>query len=210
MAETARYSHSTNNLPTEIMEEICVDDVMEVVRKGYEQELTEHLYSIDTTGSFKFIYEEESDNSLPFLDTLMIRKEDGTVKLLVYRKKTHTDQYLNFTSHHPLHQKLRVIKTLLDRCNIVSEPEDREKEVEHITKAQERCGYPSWIIKNVKEQQSQKGKTTEKKEKKKSKGMVTLPYVKGVTEPVQRILIHHEIATSVRPHQNIRRILVHP
>ena len=112
-------------------------------------------------------------------------------------------------SHHPLHQKLWVIKTLLDRCNnIVSEPEDREKEVEHITKAQERC----WTIKNVKEQKSQKEKTTEKKEKntEKSKDMVTLPYVKGVTEPVQRILKHHEIATSVRPHQNIRRILVHP
>ncbi|KAI0221860.1 Ligand-gated ion channel 4 [Lamellibrachia satsuma] len=40
---------------------------------------------IDTTGSIKFPYEEESGNSLPFLDTLVIRKEDGTVKLLVYR-----------------------------------------------------------------------------------------------------------------------------
>ena len=133
---------------------------MEVVRKGCEQELTEHLNSIDTTGSIKFTYEEESDNSLPFMDTLMIRKEDGTVKLLVNRKKTHTDQYLNFTSHHPLHQKLWVIKALLDRCiNIVSEPEGRENEVEHITKAIETCGYPSWTIKKVKEQQSQKEKT---------------------------------------------------
>ena len=119
---------------------------MEVVRKGCEQELTEYLNSVDTTGSSKFTYEEESDNSLPFLDTLTIRKEDGTVKLLVYRKKTHTDQHLNFTSHHPLHQKLGVNETLLDR-SIVSEPEDREKEVEHITKALERCGYPSWTIK---------------------------------------------------------------
>ena len=79
---------------------------MEVVRKGCEQELTDHLNSIDTTGSIKFTYEEKSDNSLPFLDTLMIQKEDGTVKLLVYRKKTHTDQYMNFTTHHPLTQKL--------------------------------------------------------------------------------------------------------
>ena len=79
---------------------------MEVVRKECEQELTVRLNSIDTTGSFKFTYEEENDNSLPFLGTLMTRKEDGTVKLLVYRKKAHTDQYLNFTSHHPLHQKL--------------------------------------------------------------------------------------------------------
>ena len=56
------------------------------------------------------------------------------------------------------------------------------------------------------------GKTKEIKEKnsEKSKGMVTLPYVKGVTDPIQQILKHHEIATLVRPHQNIRRILVHP
>ena len=55
--------------------------------------------------------------------------------------------------HHPLHQKMGVIKMLMDRCNnIVSEPEDRDKEVEHITKAQERCGYPSWPIKKMKEQ----------------------------------------------------------
>ena len=143
----------------------------------------------------------------------MILKEDGAVKLLVYRNKTHTDQYLNVTSHHPLHQKLEVIKTLLDRCNnIVSEPEDREEAVEHITKVLERCGYPSLTIKKVKEQQFQKGKTKEKKEKntEKSKGMVTLPHVKGATEPVQWIIKHLDIAKWVRPHQNIRRILVHP
>ena len=115
--------------------------------------MNKNRHSISTaTGSIKFTHEEESDNSLPFQDTLMIRKEDGTVKLLMYRKKTHTDQYLNFPSHHSLHQKLGVIKTLLVRCNnIVSEPEDREKEVEHITKALERCGYLSWTIKKVKE-----------------------------------------------------------
>ena len=83
-----------------------VDEVMEVVKKGCEQDQTELLYSIYTRGSIKFTYEDESDNSLPFLDTLMIRKEDGTVEFLVYRKKMHTDQYLSFTSHHPFNQKL--------------------------------------------------------------------------------------------------------
>ena len=158
---------------------------MEVVRKGYEQELTEHLNSVNTTGSIKFTYEEESNNSLPFLDTLITRKEDGTVKLLVYRKNTHTHEYLYFTSHHPLHQKLGSSKRYW--CsNIVSEPDDRDKEVEHITKALKRSGCPSWTTKKMKEQQCQKGETKEKKDKntEKSKGMVTFPYVKGVTEPI--------------------------
>ena len=154
---------------------------MEVVRKGCEEELTVHLDSIDTTGSIKFTYEEESYNSLPFLDTLMIRKEDGTVKLLVYRKKTYTDQYLNFTPHHPLHQKLGITKTLLDRCsNIISEPEDREKEAEHITKAKDERTANS------------EGKNKEKKDKntEKSKDMVSLPCVKGmVTLPCVKDMV---------------------
>ena len=59
-----------------------------------------------------------------------------------------------------------VIKILLDRCNnIVSEPEDREKEVEHIAKVLEKCGYPIWTTKKVKEQQSQKEKTKERKKR---------------------------------------------
>jgi len=40
--------------------------------------------------------------------------------------------------------------------------------------------------------------------------MVTLPYVQGVTKPVQRILKHHDIVSAVRPHRNLRQILVHP
>ena len=66
-------------------------------------------------------------------------------------------------------------------------------------------------MKKMKEQQSQKGKTKERKDKntEESEGMVPLPYVKGVTEPVQGILKHCEIATSVRPHQNIERVVVH-
>ena len=87
-----------------------VDEVMEILKKGCEQQMTAQLNTIDTTGNIKFTYEEESEGSLPFLDTLMVQKEDGTIKFLVYRKKTHTDQYLNFSSHHPLHQKLGVIK----------------------------------------------------------------------------------------------------
>ena len=87
-----------------------VDDVLEIIKEGKTERLTQHLNTIDPTGSIKLTYEEESDRKIPFLDTLIVRKEDGSVKLLVYRKKTHTDQYLNFQSQHPLHQKARCHK----------------------------------------------------------------------------------------------------
>ena len=127
---------------------------------------------------------------MPFLDTLLVRKEDGTVKLLIYRKKTHTDQYLNFNSHNPLHQKLGVIRTLMDRCNtVVTEETDREQETEHIKQALSRCNYPDWTFRKVESQinrsRQKKDKNPKKKHEDKSKGRVTLPYRKGVTEPLE-------------------------
>ena len=40
--------------------------------------------------------------------------------------------------------------------------------------------------------------------------MIALPYVQGVMEPVQRVLKQHDITSAVRPHRNLRQILVHP
>ena len=65
---------------------------------------------------------------IPFPDTLITRREDGTIKLLVYRKATHTDQYVSFQSHHPLQHKLAVIRTSLERSDsIVTKEEDLNK-----------------------------------------------------------------------------------
>jgi hypothetical protein len=126
----------------------CVDDILEVVNKNCIQQLTDHINQTDKSGSIKFTYEQESERSLPFLDTLIVRKEDGSVKLLVYRKPTHTDQYLSFQSHHPLHQKLGVIRTLYDRKNsIVTEEGDKVVEEKKVEQALQVCGYPDWTFK---------------------------------------------------------------
>ena len=77
-----------------------VDDVFEIVRRGEVDNLTEHLNKVDPSNSIMFTYEEEQDGAIPFLNTLIMRKPDGSVKLCIYRKKTHTDQYLHFSSHH--------------------------------------------------------------------------------------------------------------
>ena len=40
------------------------------------------------SGSIKFTHEIETDNTITFLDTLLERKEHGSVKVKVYGKKT--------------------------------------------------------------------------------------------------------------------------
>ncbi|KAI8519601.1 hypothetical protein Bbelb_028580 [Branchiostoma belcheri] len=74
-------------------------------------------------------------------------QEDGSLQIRIYRKPTHTDQYLNFDSNHPLDHKLGVVRTLFHRANtIVSDPQDLETEKSHLTQALKTCGYPQWAI----------------------------------------------------------------
>ncbi len=181
-----------------------VDDILEIVPHDKIEDLTDHLNSIDPTGNIKFTFQKEEDKKLPFLDTLIQRKEDGSVKLSVYRKKTHTDQYLSFQSHHPLHHKLGVVRTLYDRKDaIVTDPEDRKAEEQHIDKALQVCGYPKWALKRVKDQISHKKEQKRSSNNNKAKNtqtnnrnyMVVLPYIQGTTEAVQRVLKKYNVTT---------------
>ena len=130
-------------------------------------------------------------------------KRSETSLSCIRRSHIHTNI---FTSHHPLHQKLGVIKTLLDRCNNIRTRKQRERGGAHHQRTR-KMWEPKLDHKEGERTAISEGK---KKRTQKNHGMVTLPYDKGVTEHIQRILKHHEIGTSVRPHQNIRRMLVHP
>ena len=156
-----------------------------------------------------------SAGKLPFLDVRLIVNPDGSIRLKVYRKDTHTDQYLMFDSHHPVEHKLSVFRTLLGRKDtIVTNEEDTVEEEQHVKKVLQLCKYPDWAIQLVESQLKDKreGKTKEKKDKikeSKSNGSVTIPYVMGVTERVRRIMKKHGITTSAKPHRTLRQILVH-
>ena len=54
------------------------------------------------------------------------------------------------------------------------------------------------------------GQINQKKETLNSRGMVTIPYVKGLSEAFSRILKTYRICAAVRPHTVLRSMLVHP
>ena len=73
----------------------------------------------------KFTCDQAKDGELPFVDTLFKQSDDGNLSVLVYRKHTHTYQYLSFQSHHPLQHKLSVICTLVHHAEFaVTDHED--------------------------------------------------------------------------------------
>ena len=67
-----------------------MDNILEIIKRGKVEALTGHLNGIDKTNSIKFTHEPEKNGQIPFLDTLITRREDGSIKLLVYRIATQT------------------------------------------------------------------------------------------------------------------------
>ena len=83
--------------------------------------------------SIRFTMETEKDNKLAFLDTAVLREPDGRLTTSVYRKPTHTDQYLAYDSHHPQSVKRGIVKCLYERAKrLVTKPSVISKEKRHL------------------------------------------------------------------------------
>ena len=100
------------------MVERFVDDTFVILKQDKKEEFLQHINSVDPAIQFT-TEEQKQDGSMPFLDILVTPQEDGTLTTRVYRKPTHTDQYLQWDSHHNLACKYSVINTLTHRAKAV-------------------------------------------------------------------------------------------
>ena len=79
-----------------------------------------------------------------FLDTLVQRNHDKSISVKIYRKPTHTNQYLKYTSHNPTSVKQSVITALFDRAdNVVSNEKDKIEEKHLISASLQQNGNNS-------------------------------------------------------------------
>ena len=109
-----------------------VDDTFVIVETSYKEEFLHHINSLNSHIRFT-VENTREDGSIPFLDTLITPNNDGSLQTKVYRKPTHTNQYLKWDSHHAISNKYSVISSLLHRANdICSSQELLEEEEKHI------------------------------------------------------------------------------
>ena len=89
-------------------------------------------------------------NKIALLYSLVTREPDGRLYTSVYRKLTHTNQYLVYDSHHPQSVKWGIVKYLLDRAKrIITEPSGTTQEKKHISAALDANGYPPALLQKV-------------------------------------------------------------
>ena len=127
-----------------------VDDVWNLNKTVNHDTFFEKVNQVDE--NLKFTREKSITNKeLPYLDSLSKAEDDGSFSSTVYRKPTHTDQYLQFGSHHPLVHKLGVIRTLNYRADtVITSVDEQRKEKQHVAAALRNCGYPGWAFHKAK------------------------------------------------------------
>ena len=65
--------------------------------------------------NINFTKEEESNGELAFLDT-SLKPNNGKISVLVYRKPTHTEQHLHYSSHHQTSCKKSFVSSYFNRA----------------------------------------------------------------------------------------------
>ena len=177
-----------------------VDDVFSIVRRDQVNNLLQHLNAQHP--NITFTTEMEKDHKLPFMD-VSVHRVQNRLRTSVYRKPTHTGRYLNFESNHTNTAKRSVIHSLIDRMEYVTlEGEDaKDKEMEQIERDLQMNGFPTLFIQNTTKRRFKNRATylQPSLDSKVIEAVAAIPYVRGVSESISRILKKVNIRTVMRP-----------
>ena len=136
-----------------------VDDTFVIHKEANKQGFLQHINSVDPAIRFT-VEDNKEDGSIPFLGTIVKPEadgslsitvySDGSLSITVYRKPTHTDQYLQWDSHHHLSAIFSVIQTISHGASTVhNKPELLQQEKDHLRKALTKCKDPKWALDKV-------------------------------------------------------------
>ena len=114
----------------------------------------------------------------------------ATIK--VYRKATHTDRYIHFTSHQHPKALSEYVKCLIKRADKLCEENNRIEELNHLRRGFRANGYPlahhllDCTFSQPPASQNSKQPTQSESEVETKPKFLCLPYIKGRSEEVQR------------------------
>ena len=177
--------------------------------------------------------------AIPFLDTLVTPLADNSLSFQVYRKPTHTDQYLQWESHHSLSSKYSVIGTLTHRAKVVCTILELLKdELKHLREALGKCKYPNWAISRVQNKvinsnredtstsnnnnstneensgsinnNNSSNTGTSTRTTKKTLGQIVIRNTKGTAESIKHICGKYGIQVHFKGNTTIKQILMKP
>ncbi|XP_062716065.1 uncharacterized protein LOC134291828 [Aedes albopictus] len=121
-----------------------VDDLFLVLPKTEVQSTLAAFNNYDQ--HLQFTVEDEKDGALPFLDTLVMHHNDGSVSTQWYSKPISSGRLLNYHSFHPTNMKLNVAKNLINRATQLTTKSSMEQVKHKIFQILRQNNYPSALI----------------------------------------------------------------
>ena len=124
---------------------------------------------------------------------------DGSLSTLVYRKKTHMVRYMDFTSHHPLTNRIAVARTLMTQvdmiCTYVCAGQGQGEET-HCQGPEEQWVPSHHVNKN---QCTTSNSHQSSPPEDKPRATVVIPYIRHLSKSVQRIQVSLKVHTCFQP-----------
>ena len=133
----------------------------------------------------------------------------------MYRKPTHTDRYLDFHSHHDNNHKISTTATLIHRAiNLPNSQTGRSQEIKRVYTALDSNGYPTNLTQITKKKcfpppvptpEDLFGTFFKCVDPPLTRGFATLPNIKGLTEPLTRLLKKQDIQVTNKPVKTLQQ-----
>ena len=179
-----------------------VDDTFTAVRQDEIVAFHRHLNGQNT--DIQFTREVEENGKLPFLDCLVSR-DDNSLRTTVYRKPTHTDRLLDESSYNPTSHKATTIRTLTRRAQLVCNTTDSlSDENKYLNRVFSKNNYNEDFIQRNTHRPTT---TTEANDNATPTTTATIPYIKGISENISRILQPFNIRVAHKPITKLRQLL---
>lgn len=125
-----------------------VDDLICSVPAEHTQTILNIFNSFNEHIQFT-IEMEKNNNSVPFLDTRVIRTQENKILLDWYQKDTASGRFLNFYSNHPTNQKYNTIIAMKNRITHISDQSFLKTNLNKILDIFINNGYPKHIAKRL-------------------------------------------------------------
>ena len=127
--------------------------------------------------------------------------DEGGTKITIYGKPTHTYQYLNYRSHHPLEHERSVVRILTSRAKqYVTTTADHLADRHHMEDALKANNYDNWALHLPSKSRAKPTSTTQgHPQPTKMKPMLGLPFIKGVSETPQRNFVTQRVHLYHKP-----------
>ncbi|XP_053690925.1 uncharacterized protein LOC128739464 [Sabethes cyaneus] len=186
-----------------------VDDVFAIVKERHLSQTLELLNSRHPT--IKFTVEKEVDGKIPFLDLIITKKEDNTLKFGIYRKPTSTDRYITSDSNHYGAQQQAAFHAMAHRLvSIPMEKEDFVTERDKIYEAARINGFDNNFVDKIirlHERKRHRKNVTTLQPQKDDVQRISMPFYPKATNPIKQRLKRHGYHVVYKSNNTLRDLL---